>query len=107
MKTLLNEIVVSSLDASKKLEELKVDAAKKELIISVAEREAKVAQELAIADRISSASEVTIEEFYEYKGEGKAGVDLAKSDVGFSGSGQRIAKRIYSFRGFVPDASKA
>ena len=89
------------LDNETQLDELRLDAQRKELLTATAEREARVAQELAIAERISTAVEVTIEEFYEYKGEGAVGVKLGdeKSNIGVSGSGQRVIKRIYTFKG--------
>lgn len=90
------------------LEELKVDAAKKEVLSATAEREARVAQEIAIAQRITSALEVNIEEFYEYKGEGAAGFssDASKVNLGVSGSGQRVTKRIYTFKGFADSTAE-
>lgn len=99
----LEEIWRSSLNTERALEDLKVEAAKKEVLSATAEREARVAQELAIAERIGTAHEVTIEEFYEYKGEGAMGVNVdgAKANVGLSGSGQRVAKRIYTFKGLA------
>lgn len=66
----------------------------------MAEREARVAQELAIAKRISSALEVKIEELYEYNKEGKIGLDTqgGNPSIGLSGSGRRVSKRIYTFK---------
>jgi len=65
------------------------------------EAQAKVAQEMAIATRIERAAEVQIEEFYDYSGEGKAGlnVDDKAISLGASGSGRRVCKRVYRFTG--------
>ena len=67
------------------------------------EAQAKVAQEMAIASRIEQALEVQIEEFYEYAGEGKAGLtaDQKGLTIGVSGAGKRISKRIYKFSGSI------
>jgi hypothetical protein len=99
----LQQIWAESLNTERALEELKIDAAKKEVLTATAEREAKVAQELAIAERITTALEVTIEEFYEYKGEGAIGtqIDGTKLNIGASGSGQRVSRRIYKFSGLA------
>lgn len=65
------------------------------------EAQAKVAQEMAIANRIDTAEEVEIEEFYEYGGDGKVGFSADEKSVqlGLSGSARRISKRIYRFNG--------
>lgn len=99
----LQQIWTDSLNTEKALEDIKIDAAKKEVLAATAEREARVAQELAIAERITTALEVSIEEFYEYKGEGAVGaqIDGAKVNVGLSGSGQRVSRRIYKFSGLA------
>jgi len=104
----LQQIWNDSLNTEKALEDLKIDAAKKEILSATAEREARVAQELAIAERITTALEVSIEEFYEYKGEGVVGAQVngANVNVGLSGSGQRVSKRIYKFSGLAQTRSE-
>ena len=99
----LRDIWAGSLKTELELADLKVHAAKKELLTATAEREARVAQELAIAERIGTALEVTIEEYYEYKNDGAASitVEKIKADVAISGSGQRVTKRIYTFKGIA------
>lgn len=91
------------LNQEKQLDELRLEAQRKEYLTATAEREARVAQELAIAERISTAAEVTIEEFYEYKGDGQLGLsgESGKGNLGLSGSGQRVARRVYTFKGFT------
>jgi len=72
-----------------------------EAAIRMAEGQAKVAQELAIARRIETAEEVEIDEYYDYSAEGKAGLNTDGSNVnlGLSGAGKRISKRVYRFKG--------
>lgn len=50
----------------------------------MAESQAKVAQELAIAQRINTAEEVEIEEFYDVSGKGNIGlqVDMKSETLG-------------------------
>lgn len=89
-------------DSSKKsLEELAFAAKKQELQMKMAEAQAKVAQELAIAKRIEIAEEVEIEEFYDLNAAGKAGLSAEDQSIslGLSASGQRVSKRIYKFSG--------
>jgi len=104
----LQQIWADTLNTGRELEQLKLEAAKKEVLTGIAEREAKVAQELAIAERITTALEVTIEEFYEYKGDGAVGaqVDGSTINIGASGSGQRVSKRIYKFSGLSSEVSE-
>ena len=103
----ISQIWKSTLNTQQSLEDLKVDAAKKELLTAIAEREARVAQELAIAERIGTAIEVSIEEFYDYKGDGAAtaSLDGTKGSFGVSASSQRVSKRIYTFKGLTARTS--
>lgn len=76
-------------------------AKRREVEMRISEAEARVAQELAIAKRIENADEVEMTEFYEYAGEGQIGVK-AQADmfsIGTSGSGRRISKRKFKFKG--------
>jgi hypothetical protein len=80
---------------------LKVESERQELQMRMAEAQARVAQQVAIARRIETAEEVEREEFYDYSIEGHIG---AKSDseslsLGAGGTGRRISKRVYRFRG--------
>lgn len=99
----VSDIWKAATDKQVTLEKLKSEAATNELSSAIAERNARVAQELAIADRIGTAAEVTIEEFYEYKDglDMEGHLDSTKADIKFSGNGQRVAKRIYTFKGIV------
>lgn len=68
----------------------------------MAEAHAKVTQELAIARRISEATEVSIEEHYAYSGAGHVGLKFDKTSgtIGAGGEGMHISKRVYKFSGF-------
>ena len=67
----------------------------------ISEYQARVAQELAIAQRIQYAEEVEIEEIYDNSG--NAGIGVQASDgalnIGLHGNGRRVVKRIYRFKG--------
>lgn len=67
----------------------------------ILEMEAKISQEVAIAKRIENAIDVEIEEYYEGSGSGKAGAskDEKGINVGLSGEGKKVTKRIYKFKG--------
>ena len=96
------ESVDESGDATKlELSQLRLNAEKQELQMRMAEAQARVAQELAIAKRIEMATEVEIEEFYDIQGEGSLGVKADEKAVtlGASASGQKVCKRVYHFRG--------
>jgi len=58
---------------------------------------AKVAQELAIVQRIENTKEVVIEEYYECEAKGKAGVtgDEKGITLGISGDGRKVTKKIF------------
>ena len=73
-----------------------------EALLSTLERQSKIIRELAISRPIDTAEKVTIEEFYEGKGEGNIGVQASNAslNVGLSGSGERVTKRIYTFEGW-------
>lgn len=68
----------------------------------MAEDQAKVAQEIAIARRIDTAEEVTIEEFYDTSGEAGIGLNSNGENIslGVNGSARRVTKRIYTFKGW-------
>ena len=84
------------------IEEMKKESLRQELASKMAENQAKVAQEIAIARRIDTAEEVTIEEFYGSSGEGKIGLNSDGENItfGINGAGRRVTKRIYTFKGW-------
>lgn len=84
-------------------EALNDDAKKEEVKLALAKSQARVAQELAIAQRIESAEEVEIEEIYDNSGSGNIGLSSNGADslsIGIQGNGRGISKRIYRFKGF-------
>jgi len=80
---------------------LRDEEARQEIALRMVERQAKVAQELAIARKIELADEVEIEEFYESSAEGNVGakVDDSAISLGASGKGNRVTRRVYRFKG--------
>lgn len=84
-----------------KLEDLRLEAERQALEMKMAEAKARVAQELALAQRIETAEEVEMEEFYETAADGKAGISVEGEGLsaGLSGSGRRVTKRVFRFKG--------
>jgi hypothetical protein len=87
------------------LEEMKNEAMRQEISLKMAKEQAKVSQEIAIARRIETAEEVTIEEYYDYSGEGGIGLKSDGKDIslGINGSGKNVTKRVYTFKGWHND----
>ena len=83
------------------LVELRVQAERQQLEMQIAEAQARVAQEIAIAKRIETAQEVEMEEFYDYSGNAQIGSTKNGTNfsIGASGSTRRVSKRIYRFIG--------
>jgi hypothetical protein len=90
-----------SVSETKDLSVIDEEAKRQALELQMAHAQAKVAQEIAIAQRIENAKEVIIEEYYEGEAEGKAGVTGNETGitVGVSGAGRKVTKRIYRFVG--------
>ena len=86
---------------SKNIERISDEANKQALELQMAHAQAKVAQEIAIAQRIENASEVVIEEYYADEKIGEAGVKASERGVGVnvSGEARKVTKRIYRFVG--------
>ncbi|MFU8832908.1 MAG: hypothetical protein ACNA7J_12235 [Wenzhouxiangella sp.] len=86
---------------SEGLEHLQLEAKKQRIVMEFQAHQARVAQELAIAERIASSHEVEIEEFYDGSGKGQVGLkaDGESVSVGASGEGRRVTKRIIRFSG--------
>jgi hypothetical protein len=83
------------------LSALTAEAARQDLTLRIAEAQARVAQELAIAQRIAAADQVIIEEYYETQGSGNVGlkVDEKGATLGVGGATQRVTRRVYKFKG--------
>jgi len=94
------EVVKSS--KGKNIEEFALELRKQEMQMEFAKHQAKVSQELAIANRINNALEVEIEEFYESVGKGRAGLGIDGPNaltLGVSGEAHRVTRRVYRFKG--------
>lgn len=83
------------------LAELRVEAERRELEMRMSEAEARVAQELAIARRIETAHEVEMTEYFDYSGKGHVGMNTDGESISFGagGSGRRVSKRKFVFKG--------
>jgi uncharacterized protein (DUF1786 family) len=84
------------------IQQISDEATRQELTLQMAEAQARVAQEVAIARRIDNAEEVEIEEFYDTAGEGSVGLKGSEQGVtvGLHGNGRRVSRRVYRFKGW-------
>ena len=88
-------------------QQLEEEAKRMRLAIEKIEAQARAEQELAIAQRILTATEVEIEDYYDASGHGGLGVDLKEgTNLGAYGAGKKITKRIIRLKGW-PDAPQA
>jgi len=91
--------------SSKNIEALREEALKQEIQMEFSKHQARVAQEVAIAKRITNAIEVEIEEYYDNSGKGNAGLNINQeaqtASIGLSAENRKISKRIYRFKGSV------
>lgn len=88
----------------KDVKALRDEVERQNLKMQFAKQQARVEQELAIARRIDNAEEVEIEEFYDVSGKAKVGLTANAEtefiEVGASGEGQRVTRRVYKFKGW-------
>ncbi|MEJ5030777.1 hypothetical protein [Comamonas sp. MYb69] len=77
---------------SKGIHSLEEEARKQKIVMEFQAHKARVAQELAIAERIAASFEVVIEEYYERSGKGHAGLKTEGDSIslGAGGEGQRV-----------------
>lgn len=82
--------------------EIEIELGRQEALLIIFEGRARIARELAIARRIDTAEEVEVEEYYDSSREGKGGLHVSDSGVGFggSGSGKHVQKKVYRFKGW-------
>ncbi|MEW5834644.1 MAG: hypothetical protein AB1832_06230 [Pseudomonadota bacterium] len=94
---------------SQGLASLEEEAKKQRVVMEFQAHQARVAQELAIAERIASSHEVQIEEYYDGSGKGHVGLKAEGESiaVGASGEGRRVTKRIIRFTGWAPSDNSA
>jgi hypothetical protein len=92
---------------SKGLASLEDEARKQQIVMEFQAHQARVSQELAIAERISASREVEIEEYYDISGKGHAGAKAEKESIslGVGGEGRRVTKRIIRFTGWRENAA--
>jgi hypothetical protein len=103
----LMEIAIGSANTSAEavknddIAQLRLEAERQELDMRMQERQAKVAQELALANRIETAENVEMEEFYDISGTASAGIKASEEfiSVGLSGQGQKVTRRVFRFKG--------
>lgn len=108
LSVLLAESLTSSLQGTastsdEAIDNLKLEALKQEILMGAQLHQAKVEQEQAIAQRIAKAEEVEIEEYYDLAGAASLGlsgsIDTSEINFGVKGSGRKVTKRIYRFKG--------
>jgi hypothetical protein len=87
---------------SKGVADIEKEARKQEIVMEFQAHQARVSQELAIAERISASAEVEIEEYYDLTGKGHVGVrgDAESISLGLGGEGRRVTKRVIRFVGW-------
>lgn len=83
------------------IEKINSEAHRQSIALKMSEMQAKVAQEVSIAERIRSAQTVEIEEYYEGSSSGSAGakIDDGVVTIGLAGEGRKVTKRVYRFVG--------
>ena len=104
LEMILSKVTTSSqYSTNDTIEQLIEKSKRAELEMAIEQSKAHVAQEMAIASRISTAEEVEIEEHYEYTGEGNLGLkgDGNGFTFGASGAGKKVTRRICRFKGGV------
>lgn len=87
---------------NKGIPSLEDESKKQRINMEFQAHQARVSQELAIAQRIYFSDTVEIEEFYDGQGKGALGVKGDESGItlGASGEGRRVTKRIIKFAGW-------
>lgn len=90
------------------IQELNKEAERQEIIARVTKMQAKVQQELAIAQRINTAQEVEIEEFYDTTKKAGANIKVDKNVFtgGLNGEGVNVTRRVYRFTGWHDGADE-
>jgi hypothetical protein len=87
---------------SKGLAELELEAAKQKVIMEFQAHQARVSQEVAIAERISTSNQVEITEYYDASGKAQAGLTASEASItaGVGGEGRKVTHRVIKFTGF-------
>ncbi len=87
---------------------LEEEARKQQIVMEFQAHQARVSQELSIAERIANSAEVQIEEFYDLSGKGHAGAkaDEQSISLGIGAEGRRVTKRVIRFTGWRNQAEQ-
>lgn len=87
---------------SKGVISLEEEALKQHIVMEFQAHQARVSQELAIAERISASAEVEIEEYYDLSGKGHVGAKAERESISFGigAEGRRVTKRVIRFTGW-------
>jgi hypothetical protein len=87
---------------SKGVSELELEVTKQKIKMEFQAHQARVSQEIAIAERISTSQQVEITEYYDVSGKGHAGITAQESSItaGVGGEGRKITHRTINFTGF-------
>ena len=88
---------------SKGIAELELEAAKQKIVMEFQAHQARVSQEVAIAERISTSEQVEITEYYDASGKGHAGLTATEASLtaGVGGEGRKVTHRTIKFTGFT------
>lgn len=91
----------------KDLDSLEKEAKKQQIVMDFQAHQARVAQEVSIAQRIATSEEVEIEEYYDTSGKANAGLkaEVESLTLGASGEARKVTKRIIKFKGCSPSTS--
>lgn len=86
--------------------ELAAEQRRAELETQIHQARARAAQELALAERILTATEIEVEEYYEGHGEGGLGLNANVAtetvSLGAHGSGRKVTRRVVRLKGWAP-----
>lgn len=93
---------------NKTIKQLEEQAIRQNLQQAMLEAKAKTMQEIAIANRIETATTVEIEEYYDLSGKASAGIGTNGENVqaGVAAAGRKVSKRIYRFTGWSPEVTQ-
>ena len=98
-----SQVISESILEGGNILKIQAELNKKRAEAEMNELNAKVSQEIAIANRIANAVDVEIEEIYEDDSNGKIKSDLNEKNhnVELGARQRKVAKRIYRFRGDI------
>lgn len=87
---------------AKGVPELEQEIAKQKILMEFQSHQARVSQEVAISERISTSNEVEITEYYDTSGKGHVGINANETSftAGAGGEGRKVTHRVIKFSGF-------